>query len=421
MHTVRLSIALASVTLSLWIFSSAYAINISVQYTPGILFYPGIDGTAKAAINAAAADVSDAITTSLNAISTDVYSGTNASTTVTFDWSYNYNSPSTGGSTTITTPAILADSVTIFAGARSLLGNTLGVGGTSGVGLSPGASGFPNESPAAVNSVEAQSQVALSRGGGPVIGSLGGAFDFNGTVTNYSVDYGIAYGSLSLDNDSDNNGQPDTDSAALDSYWHWNHTTPVSAGKNDLYSVALHEILHAVGLGVSRSWDDLVAGTTWTGTEVQTLIGSGANLVTVDGGHITSGIMSTRISDGMPQEVVMDPTITQGSRKELTALDLAFLRDIGYETVTPQAFSPADYNRDGDVDGGDLATLNNWYGTNNPNGDADGDGDTDGADFLAWQQQYTGPLATSLAANVPEPSTAWLLLTGLLMISRRRA
>ena len=49
----------------------------------------------------------------------------------------------------------------------------------------------------------------------------------------------------------------------------------------------------------------------------------------------------------------MDPENQVGNRKELTLLDLAFLRDIGYETVVPTF--PPDYDGDGDVDGADLA------------------------------------------------------------------
>jgi len=140
--------------------------------------------------------------------------------------------------------------------------------------------------------------------------------------------------------------------------------------------------------------------------------------VTSNGRHIASNVMSTRISDGLPQEVVLDPTVTNGTRKELTLLDLAFLRDIGYETIMPTFSNPPDYDGDGDIDGFDLATFSNWYGVND-SGDADGDGDTDGADFLVWQQQYTGPITTLSAASVPEPGTAVLLCLGLAMIHRR--
>ncbi len=70
-------------------------------------------------------------------------------------------------------------------------------------------------------------------------------------------------------------------------------------------------------------------------------------------------------------------------------------------------YASADFNLDGDVDGGDLATWRSSYG-NNVNADADEDGDTDGRDFLLWQRQYTGPgglQAGGLA--IPEP-TGWL-------------
>jgi len=403
---------------SLTMASTSSAVLINIEYGSGTLFYSGIDATARAAIDAAAADVSAAITSSLNAISTDVYTGVNASTTVNFDWNYSYTNPNTGGLTTIQSPTIAADTITLFAGARSLLGSTLGTGGPSGIGFSLGASGFPGESPQAVTSAATQSEAALSRGGGPVIGSLGGDFDFSGTVTNYSIDYGIAFGSLSLDNDSDNNGLIDS-STALDNYWHWDSTTPVASGKNDLYSVALHEILHAIGIGTADSWDTLANGTTWNGSNVQAIAGSGSNLINPDGSHVANSVMSTRISDGMAQEVVMDPSITTGTRKELTVLDLAFLRDIGYETIIPTFPNPPDYDGDGDVDADDLATLLGAFGING-NGDADGDADTDGADFLVWQLQVTGPLPSRIATNVPEPASVWLLVVGAAMIGRRR-
>ena len=49
--------------------------------------------------------------------------------------------------------------------------------------------------------------------------------------------------------------------------------------------------------------------------------------------EVAEGIMSSRLSDGVSQEVVVDPNITVGTRKELTEMDLAFLRDIGFETI----------------------------------------------------------------------------------------
>jgi len=91
-------------------------------------------------------------------------------------------------------------------------------------------------------------------------------------------------------------------------------------------------------------------------------------------------------------------------------------KNVKIDYLTMSILFTADYNGDGDVDADDLATFENGYGINS-SGDTDTDGDTDGADFLAWQRQYTG--SQTLLANVPEPSSAGLLVMGLAMLSRR--
>jgi hypothetical protein len=318
---------------------SASAINIQLVYPVGSLFSATHDLAAKSAINAAAADISAAITTSLNAINTDVYTGTNGSTTATFDWSYEISNPTTSGSSFIGTATVAANNVVLHVGAKNLTGSTLGIGGPSGMGYQLNGSGFPNQWVGAVASAESQSETAYRRGSGPVIGTLTGNLTLGSTTANFSVDYGIAYGSLALDWDGNNNGVKDSD-AELNNYWHFDHTTPTASGKRDIYSVALHEILHALGMGASSSWDANISGNNWTGTEVIALHGTGTNLVTLTGDHIAEGIMSSRIYDGVPQEVALDPTVATGMRKFLTALDLAFLRDIGYTTIVPAPAVP---------------------------------------------------------------------------------
>jgi hypothetical protein len=69
----------------------------------------------------------------------------------------------------------------------------------------------------------------------------------------------------------------------------------------------------------------------------------------------------------------------------------------------------ADFDRDGDVDGGDLADWQGNYGTSG-NADANADGLSDGADFLVWQRQYGFGVPVSMAAAIPEPTTGALLL-----------
>jgi hypothetical protein len=88
--------------------------------------------------------------------------------------------------------------------------------------------------------------------------------------------------------------------------------------------------------------------------------------------------------------------------------------------VSTNAAGEADFNRDGKVDGLDLAAWREAYGTvatkrSAAMGDADGDGDVDGRDMLIWQRQYNGGSKGSetlptrrLATAVPEPGTMLL-------------
>jgi len=122
----------------------------------------------------------------------------------------------------------------------------------------------------------------------------------------------------------------------------------------------------------------------------------------------------------------MDPEITVGMRKRLTALDAAALDDIGWDVAAaPVNFNPADFNEDRFVNGGDLAVWRSAFGIN-PNGDADADADSDGRDFLIWQRQLgaSSSIATTVATSsaVPEPQSALLALvaSAALRFSRRR-
>jgi glucose/arabinose dehydrogenase len=85
-----------------------------------------------------------------------------------------------------------------------------------------------------------------------------------------------------------------------------------------------------------------------------------------------------------------------------------------------------DFDNDADVDSEDLAAWGEGYGltggAGRSDGDADGDFDVDGADFLIWQQQAgTGvaPLDAN-SATVPEPTTATLVVVGMLLLNQFR-
>lgn len=316
----------------------AHAVTLQLDYSydaaNGNFF--GLTPAAKAAVDAAAADISSAILPSLGAIPTDTFTGTNGLTSATFDWKFIFDNPFTGAKVTLQTvpsPANGADTILIYVGMRPLLGSTLGQGGPGGAGMSLTGTGLPTQWVGAVNNAQAASNAVIPRNGGPVIGSLRGPSTFGTTTANYDLPYGAILGNLWFDSDTNNDGSVDSP-GMLDTSWHYEHMNPVAAGQNDFYSVALHELLHSIGFGSSQSWSGLVSGTTWLGAQARALNGgSGANLVEGDGSHIASGLMSRRISDFAAQEAVMDPSITVGTRKFLTEIDLAFLRDLGYATI----------------------------------------------------------------------------------------
>jgi hypothetical protein len=92
-----------------------------------------------------------------------------------------------------------------------------------------------------------------------------------------------------------------------------------------------------------------------------------------------------------------------------------------FASVTPHTPSiaglPGDYNGDNIVDAADYTVWRNNLGTNfnlNGNGDETGasGGTVDAADYLWWKSHYgnTGPGSGGLAAHVPEPSSAMLVL-----------
>ena len=320
--------------------SQLRAVMINLDYTHDTYF--SSNPTGKAALDAAAADVSAAITSSLAAITTDVFTGSNNSnpsngpTTATFNWKALYTNPTNNASEEISVPTIAADQLTLFVGVMDLADKTLGIGGPAGGHFQLSGRGFGDEWVGAIADAELQSNTAMQRGAGPMIGTSSGTATLSGTTANWTLNIGAVFGRLTFDVDRDNNGTMD-DATTLDNFWHFDHATPVASGKSDLYTVALHEILHAVGIGTSDTWYNFVSGTTWTGTEVTALAGSGTDLVSSDGSHIANSTMSVRLSDHTAQEAVMDPDITKGKRKTLTLLDLAFLRDIGYQTVPEPA------------------------------------------------------------------------------------
>ena len=99
--------------------------------------------------------------------------------------------------------------------------------------------------------------------------------------------------------------------------------------------------------------------------------------------------------------------------------------------VVPESAVDGDSNRDGKVNGGDLAAWQQNYDPSGlglnifASGDWNGDAKVDGADLAIWQENYSplGPgTAGAAGVAVPEPLTVLMLALGggMLVLHRRR-
>ncbi|MGJ8644383.1 MAG: hypothetical protein ACSHX9_13325 [Luteolibacter sp.] len=298
---------------------SAGAISITIDYAdPSDTFFTA---QAQATLSKAAADVSFAITTSLAALSQDVYTGTSGGSSSTVDWSLVYNDPySSSGTVSQSTFSFAEDEVVVKVGSRSLSGSTLGQGGPGGGGFGLSGSVASQASfSAAVDAMELASNSGMGRGG-PTLSSLSGTFGGEP----YELSFGYSLSSLVFDNDSS-------------TFWNFSYDDLPTFTQTDFYSVAVHEILHSVGFGLGDTWDEKKSGTDWTGAAVQALLGTGIDVVDGGGAHVAGDLQGHAIVDGVVtddlQDAIMTPSLTTGTRKYITDLDLAFLSDMGWQVV----------------------------------------------------------------------------------------
>lgn len=101
----------------------------------------------------------------------------------------------------------------------------------------------------------------------------------------------------------------------------------------DAYTFIQHELLHVLGFGTLNGWFDHLDGTNFTGEHTVETYGGWAPL-SGDNAHWQGSVVSTA-EDGSIQAALMTPFLFNDTRKELTAIDIAGLRDIGWNASFP--------------------------------------------------------------------------------------
>ncbi len=267
-----LAVAMAAASTS----SNALILNIDYSYDANGFF---ADPARQATMEAAASYFETLITDDLTAITSG---GGNSFNAV-------FSNPATGGTETINNFSVAADTLTIFAGGRSI--SALGIGGPGGYSLS-GSSAF-------VDNATSRGETADTQGPG-------------------ATDFAPWGGSITFDTGTS---------------WYFDDDTSTDEAFSgfDFFSVALHELSHVLGIGTADSWDNLINGSNeFTGA--QSTAAYGGNVpVSASQGHWDYGVNSQ--IDGNPQEAAMTPTVASGERKRFTDLDVAGLDDIGWDVA----------------------------------------------------------------------------------------
>jgi hypothetical protein len=149
--------------------------------------------------------------------------------------------------------------------------------------------------------------VAGSALGGSIVGEGGSRWSTGLRSFDRNSDFAPYVGYVGFDNDGSTS---------------WNFSDGTSGFGTNFQSVARHELLHVLGIGVAPSWTNLVSSGFFLGATTRTANGGIAPTVDAGGGHFAQGTNS-----------IMAPVISSISHP--TAVDWAALDDIGWDVSVP--------------------------------------------------------------------------------------
>jgi hypothetical protein len=282
----------------------AHAINVVIDYTYDSSGFfgggnpqgPAAGAQARATLEAAAAFYTNILEDSFSEISLPPLFHSSAFDGIaTWEWRRTFRNPATGSLVLAPSGTIAADEYVVFAGARNL--TSTGDSVTGGYGWSQTSSGgFSVAEFDQIDSInDAFGRQVKTRGETDGFAAWGGAVSFDSNPT---------------------------------APWHYNRHLPPMGNVIDFYSVSLHELAHALGIGKSGEWDALRTGLTFSGTHAQASFGGPVPLADAD--HWADNVMSPILGTETPQLALMTATLATGTRRLLTELDAAGLRDIGW-------------------------------------------------------------------------------------------
>lgn len=372
---IRLAAALAAMALA----ATGFAVDVVIDYSFAPSFYSTSTTNgrqARATVEAAADFFSTILDDTLDPIQTPApFRG--LTSTETWSWEIMVSNPNGTGFVSVNNPIIGADEYRIYVGAHAMSAQTLG-GGTYGFaewGSSTAGLGYTANELDTVYAARAQFSDTIRHRGESAddFTTWGGMLKFNTSTA-----------------------------------WHYDHTTPPPSNRNDLLSVAIHEMGHALGFGVSPQFMALKNGDEFTGPASRAANGGQNPRLDSTGFHWRnndSSQLSPVLGTTTLQELSLDPTVTTGSRKRFTELDAASLEDLGWEIV-PAAAQPGDLNADGLIDAADYTV---WRDSGAPQ-----------SVYNTWNDHY-GSTGASTSTSVPEPAACAVLAFGLGAAAARRS